>query len=204
MAELNTEGGGDKKGKHGKQRAKKSSTKIDMTPMVDLAFLLLTFFMLTTTFSKPKVMEINMPIKDDKVEPQKVNNAITVLLSEKDKIYYYYGEFKPGETTLETTNYSKDGLRKLLLEKYNKDTYEKVEKLRAKRDNREIADSTFKRMSVDIKGEKKALMVLVKTDDKAKYRNVIDILDELNICDVGKYALIDISAPEYELVKNFK
>ncbi|MFM7079991.1 MAG: ExbD/TolR family protein, partial [Bacteroidota bacterium] len=62
MAQLNTEpaGGGGKK--DGKVKQKKSTTHIDMTPMVDLAFLLLTFFMLTTTFSKPKTMEVNMPV----------------------------------------------------------------------------------------------------------------------------------------------
>src|SRR3954471_14588970 len=89
----------DKGGKHKKIRAKKNSTHIDMTPMVDLAFLLLTFFMLTTTFGKPKAMQITMPVKDPTVEPTKVNNAITFLLSDKDKIYWYYGELKP-ETVL--------------------------------------------------------------------------------------------------------
>ena len=67
-----------------------------MTPMVGSGVLLLTFFMLTTTFSKTKTVEINMPLKDG--EPTKVNNAITVLLSDKDKVFWYFGEFKPDET----------------------------------------------------------------------------------------------------------
>jgi biopolymer transport protein ExbD len=201
MAELNTDGGGGH-GKHEKKRAKKSSTKIDMTPMVDLAFLLLTFFMLTTTFSKPKTMELNMPAdpKDIKDQP-KVKNAITFLLTENNKVYWYYGEFKPTETKLEKTNFSKDGIHKILLEDYNKDVATRIIELEKKRDTHEIADSTFKRLAVGIKGEKKALMALVKTDDKATYGNVIDMLDELNVCYVGKYALVDISAPELELVK---
>lgn len=201
MAELNTDGGGGH-GKHEKKRAKKSSTKIDMTPMVDLAFLLLTFFMLTTTFSKPKTMELNMPAdpKDIKQQP-KVNNAITFLLTENNKVYWYYGEFKPTETKLERTNFSKDGIHKILLEDYNKDVATRIMELEKKRDTKQIADSTFKRLAVDIKGEKKALMALVKTDDKATYGNVIDMLDELNICYVGKYALVDISAPELAMVK---
>ncbi len=201
MAELNTDGGGGH-GKHEKKRAKKSSTKIDMTPMVDLAFLLLTFFMLTTTFSKPKTMELNMPAdpKDIKDQP-KVNNAITFLLTENNKVYWYYGEFKPTETKLEKTNFSKDGIHKILLEDYNKDVATRIIELEKKRDTRQIADSTFKRLAVGIKGEKKALMALVKTDDKATYGNVIDMLDELNVCYVGKYALVDISAPELEMVK---
>ena len=204
MAELNTDDGGGKNGKHGKKRAKKSSTKIDMTPMVDLAFLLLTFFMLTTTFSKPKSMEINMPVDPtDPKNQQKVNNAITFLLSDSDAIYYYYGEFKPEETKLETTNFSKDGAHKVLLQ-YNDWAKNEIEKLQKQRDTRQIADSTYKRLAMDAKGDKKALMALVKTDNKASYRNVIDILDELHICYVGKYALVDLSAPENEMIKALK
>ena len=204
MAELNTDDGGGKKGKHGKKRAKKSSTKIDMTPMVDLAFLLLTFFMLTTTFSKPKSMEINMPVDPtDPKNQQKVNNALTFLLSDSNAIYYYYGEFKPGETKLEKTNFSKDGAHKVLLQ-YNDWTKKEIEALALKRDNRQIADTTFKRLAMDAKGDKKALMALVKTDEKASYKNVIDMLDELNICYVGKYALVDLSQPESDLIKTFK
>ena len=208
MAELNTDGGGSH-GKHEKKRAKKSSTKIDMTPMVDLAFLLLTFFMLTTTFSKPKTMELNMPAdpKDIKDQP-KVKNAITFLLTDNNKVYWYYGEFlaagnpdgKPA-TTLNKTNFSKDGIHKILLEDYNKDVAVRIIELEKKRNTRQIADTTFKRLAMDIKGEKKALMALVKTDDKATYGNVIDMLDELNVCYVGKYALVDISAPELVMVK---
>jgi biopolymer transport protein ExbD len=116
--------GGDQqdsgKGKHKKVRAKKSSTHIDMTPMVDLAFLLLTFFMLTTTFSKPKTMEINMPVKDKPEVETKVNNAVTILLGDKDRIFWYFGEFKPEETQLEETNWSATGIRKILLEKKRK------------------------------------------------------------------------------------
>ena len=100
MAQLDTGGGGGKPGKHQKKRAKKSSTNIDMTPMVDLAFLLLTFFMLTTTFSKPKTMELTMPVDDDTTKKQKVNNALTFLLTDKDKVFYYFGEFKAEETKL--------------------------------------------------------------------------------------------------------
>ena len=87
------------------------------------------------------------------------------------------------------------------MEDYNKDVATRIMELEKKRDTHEIADTTFKRLAVGIKGEKKALMALVKTDDKATYGNVIDMLDELNVCYVGKYALVDISAPELELVK---
>lgn len=77
--------------KYKRVRAKKLSTFIDMTPMVDLAFLLLTFFMLTTTFSKSKTMEVNMPVDGP---PGNVKNAVTVLLGDKNRVFWYYGEFK--------------------------------------------------------------------------------------------------------------
>src|SRR6185369_14460786 len=94
MADVQQQDSGSGKGKHSKLRAKKASTHIDMTPMVDLAFLLLTFFMLTTTFSKPKTMEINMPVKDVKPEEQqkiKDSLAITILLTEKNRVIWYSG-----------------------------------------------------------------------------------------------------------------
>jgi biopolymer transport protein ExbD len=200
MAEVQSQdSGGDKKGKHSKVRAKKNSTHIDMTPMVDLAFLLLTFFMLTTTFGKPKTMEINMPIKDPNVPPSLVNNALTILLTDKDKIFWYFGEFKPGITTLTKSDFSNDGIRKVILDK-NRYAVEKIKQLRQQAAESNMADSTLKRMEVDIKGEKQSVMVLVKTDDKAKYKNVVDMLDELNIAFVGKYALVDINQQEFDLM----
>lgn len=192
-----------KGGKHGKVRAKKQSTHIDMTPMVDLAFLLLTFFMLTTTFGKPKTMEINMPVKDPTNQVKnEVNNALTFLLSGDDKVYWYYGELKP-ETKLTLTDYSPQGIRKLLLDR-NKQAVDEIKTLRENALKNKMADSTLKRMEVDIKGKKYALMVLVKTDDKAKYKNVINVLDELNICLIGKYALVDLDMREYDLIKTFQ
>ena len=199
MADVQTgDDGGGKKGKHKKVRAKKNSTHIDMTPMVDLAFLLLTFFMLTTTFGKPKTMEINMPVKDPLNPPSLVNNALTVLLTGNDKVYWYYGELKP-ETQLTLTSFGPDGIRKLLLEK-NQFAVSKIKELRDQATKANMADTTLKRLEVDIKGNKQAVMVLVKTDDKAKYKNVVDALDELNICFIGKYALVDISKQEYDMI----
>src|SRR6201986_4690536 len=95
MAELDTSGGGHKKGP-GVKKGKKLSTRIDLTPMVDLGFLLITFFMFTTTLAKPKTMEINMPYKDPnlKIEDQnKIKNsvALTILLSKNHRIFYYEG-----------------------------------------------------------------------------------------------------------------
>lgn len=207
MAEVNTDSGGGG-GKHDKKRAKKSSTRIDMTPMVDLAFLLLTFFVLTSTFNKPKTMEINYPAKPkDDTERIKVNNALTFILSEDNKVFYYYGQFyvegnkdaKPPTTLLET-NFSSDGLRKLLLD-YNKPTIQAIKELKRRYKSGEIADTTLQRLVVKEQGKREALTVLVKADDEAEYRNIIDLIDELNICNIGKYAVVDIMSQELALVE---
>lgn len=209
MAEIVDDGGGHKKGK-GKKRAKKPSARIDMTPMVDLAFLLLTFFVLTSTFSKPKTMEINYPAKPDpkeNVKPPEVKNGLTLILTKDNRIFYYKGEFilpndpkgRPA-TQLEETDFSINGLHKILVD-LNKSTIEEIKQLEEKAKKKEIPDSTFKRLVTEAKGKKEALTVLIKTDDQATYKNFIDVIDELNLAMVGKYMTIDILPQEYELLK---
>src|SRR6187551_1112293 len=111
MAELGGDGGGKKK--KGKVRAKKGSTWIDMTPMVDLAFLLLTFFVMTTTLNKPQTMEITMPEKPkegEKLPEVNEKHVLTLVLGEDDKVYWYIGITNP---TVEVTDFSSEGIRKL-------------------------------------------------------------------------------------------
>lgn len=209
MAEIADDGGGHGKGK-GKKRAKKTSARIDMTPMVDLAFLLLTFFVLTSTFSKPKTMEINYPAKPDpkdNIKPPEIKNGLTLLLTKDNRIFYYKGEFilpndpkgRPA-TQLQETDYSPNGLIKMLNE-LNKNTIEEIKQLEEKAKKKEIPDSTFKRMVLDAKGKKEALTVLIKTDDQATYKNFVDVVDELNLAMVGKYVTVDMMPQEYELLK---
>jgi len=206
MAEI-AEGGGGGHGKGGKKRAKKQSTRVDMTPMVDLAFLLLTFFVLTSTFSKPKSMEITFPVPPEKqIDQPEVKNGLTVILTKDHRVFYYKGQFngadnKEGKpaTQLEETNFSSEGLHKLLLD-MNSYAKTEIDKLKNRVKNKEIADSTFKRLSMDAKGDKQSLTVLLKTDDKATYKDVIDVVDEMNICFVGKYVIVDMSAPEFALL----
>ncbi|MBL7912544.1 MAG: biopolymer transporter ExbD [Bacteroidia bacterium] len=206
MAEIQEGGGGGKKG--GKKRAKKQSTRIDMTPMVDLAFLLLTFFVLTATFSKPKSMELTFPAPPDpnqKVE--EVKKGITFLLSKDDRIFYYEGQFRAADdekgtkTTLTELSFSQDknGLHKFLLDK-NKEMQDQVRALDIKHKNKQLADTTFKRMVREVKANKESYTYLIKTDDKATYKNVIDVIDELNVNVVGKYVMVDILKPEMDLV----
>ena len=206
MAEI-AEGGGGGHGKGGKKRAKKQSTKIDMTPMVDLGFLLLTFFVLTSTFSKPKSMEISFPAPPDNPKEQpEVKNGLNIILTKDHKIFYYKGQFnaagnKDGKpaTELTETTFSSEGLHKILLD-MNSYAHDEIAKLETKVKNKQLADSSFKRMAMDAKGDKRSLTALIKTDDKATYKDVIDVVDELNVCMVGKYVIIDMSAPEYALL----
>lgn len=203
MAEIIESGGGGG-GKHGKKRAKKHSSRVDMTPMVDLGFLLLTFFVLTSQFNKPKTMEITMPVKPkDTTQTTKIDDetALTLLLTDKtEKIYYYYGKFKPETSILKKTDYSREGIRKVFRDR-NKENIEKLKELKEKLRNKQMADTTYKRLATNIKGDKKAVFVIVKADDNAKYKNIVDILDELSLADIGKYALVDMSPPEREMVK---
>jgi biopolymer transport protein ExbD len=117
MAEI--EGGGGGKHKGGKKRGKKLSTRVDFTPMVDLGFLLITFFMLTTSMNKPQTMEINMPVKEEKPEDEqkvKASQAITLLLAKDDKVVYYFVDPVTGEPgTPQITNYSAGGIRATLI-----------------------------------------------------------------------------------------
>lgn len=208
MAEI-AEGGGGGHEKGGKKRPKKGNTRVDMTPMVDLAFLLLTFFVLTSTFSKPKVMSLVYPAKPDPTditEPTKINNGITFLLSE-DKIFYYSGQYysqdnpgPDGPTKLEETNFGPDGVRKLLADR-NKVVLEGKAILDKKLKSKEIQDSTYLRMLIDYKKDPESLKVLIKTDDKATCKNFIDLIDELKIAEIGVIAPVDILASELDLLK---
>ena len=199
MAEINHDQGTAKKGSK-KPHQKKASTHIDMTPMVDLAFLLLTFFMLTTTFSKPKTMEVNMPVKPDNEEQQQKiaeSQTITILLGGKDKVVWYQGLTDP---TPNVTNLSATGLRKTLIEK-NGGIYARATILRDSLDRGFIKKDEFKKRLSEIKQDKKGLIVLIKSMDDATYENLVDVLDEMAVCHIGRYAIVDITPVEIEMLE---
>jgi biopolymer transport protein ExbD len=196
------------KQKGGKKKAKKFSTHIDMTPMVDLMCLLITFFMLTTAFAKPKAMEITMPEKKDdpNVEAPKIeaDRTINILMSGNDQVYYYFGVADPKLPLpdLIKTDYSKDGIRKMLLQR-NKTVFKAVSELRDKviKGEEVMADSTLARRIKDLKkSDKNAPIILIKADEKAKYRNIVDIIDEMAITTVANYAVVDISEVELQMI----
>ncbi len=190
MAQI--EGGGGGHGKHDKKRAKKLSTRIDMTPMVDLAFLLLTFFVLTSTFSKPKVLRMIFPEKPEiKGEPPKLKHGVTLVISADNRIFYYVDD-KVGKgkyDSLLETDYSKDGLR-ALLKRENKNMLAIREKLQQKLNKVSEKDTGAIRLinaELDSAARKDKFAVVVKHDEGATYRNMIDVVDEFLLTQVGRY-----------------
>jgi biopolymer transport protein ExbD len=174
MAELDTSGGGKHKG--GKVRSKKASTRVDLTAMVDLAFLLITFFMLTTTLNKKKVMDLTMPDNSVKTNqlPVAASRSMTILLGSHNKLEWYMGE--AGKTPPTTDGYGKDGLRKALIE-----NGKQVAATHAAPDN--------------------FMIVLVKPSDKSTYENLVTTLDELNITNIQSKAIVKISPVEIGLLQ---
>ncbi len=202
MAEIQQSGGGN----DGKKRAKKQSTRVDMTPLVDLAFLLLTFFVLTSTFSKPKVLRMIFPEKLEKdnpnVKPPEIKDGLTILLTANDNIFYYVGALNK-ETEVIRTDYTKNGFRKLLIEK-NAPLIDKLKKLQLELAEAKEGDTaTRNRIERQAKDEqlKSKLVVLVKHDKDATYENIIDVVDEFLITQVAKYFVVDPGLDPIEAAK---
>ena len=179
MAEMDTSSGGGHKKGPGVKKPKKMSTRVDLTPMVDLGFLLITFFVFTTTMSKPTAMTMNEP-KDDNTENQlkvKESAVMTILLGKKDHIYYYFGSLtaENASANFKSTNF-KD-VRQIILDKRNS-----------------VPDG---------EKDKSDLMYIIKADKESKFKNAIDIIDEMAINKIpaGHYAEVDISETEAMLIQ---
>lgn len=189
MAEMQTaESGARKKG--GKVRSKKMSTRVDLTPMVDLGFLLITFFMLTTTLAKPQIMPVVMPekdVKEEDLQATKESQVLTLMLGGNDKVYYYEGIT---DAKLDSTDYSAEGLRKVILDK----------KDRVKQQWGETEKDDPKNP-----GQKKLiskLNVIIKPTKDSRYKNIVDAFDEMKITNVALYVLLDISKQEEDFIAN--
>ena len=173
MAELNT---GESGGKGGKVRSKKQNSKVDLTAMVDLAFLLITFFMLTTSLSKPQSMDLGMPDKDPLEKPILIADArtLTVLIGPDNRTKTYMGQFATPLEPVKDVKYGKSGIRKDILEK-------------------------IVSVPVTMGDPKKGLIVLIKAHKDSNYKNLVDILDEMAITKVPTYAIVDITDEEAAL-----
>lgn len=163
MAEMNIPAGNNR---HKGTRSQRKSTRVDMTPMVDLGFLLITFFMLTTTLAQPRSMQLNMPRKDG--EPMKIreSGALTLLPGPGNSIAWYngIGDDPAHPPQVFYTSFAQiNGLRKVLLEQ---------------------------------KQQTGELTVLIKPHPGSSYRNMVDILDEMQVLHIDRYVVADISAQE--------
>lgn len=167
MAEVQVQ---DKGGEGGKVRSKKQSTRVDMTPMVDLGFLLITFFMFTTTFSKPNVMDLGLPAKPkDKQQQQqsqteiKLSNSISIIVGKDNRIFWHQQDQAGlNESTLNETSYDRDGIRKV------------IQSAKNRAQNKEI------------------FTVIIKPTDDAVYKNFVDLLDEMAVTKNERYGVTDI------------
>ena len=201
----------EEKGKGGKKKAKKHAPHIDMTPMVDLMCLLITFFMLTTAFSKPKIMEITLPdkIKDpkDKQDAPRIakSRTINIILGPENKVYWYTGmvEDPKNPPILQETDLSATGIRQILLDR-NILLFKKIKQFND--------DITSGKITIQHDSISKAIGKL-KTDDdtgpivrimaykKANYGNFVDILDEMSVVGIARYAFVDLSLTEEMMVE---
>jgi biopolymer transport protein ExbD len=175
MAAIEESGGGHGKG-DGKVRAKKMSTRVDMTPMVDLGFLLITFFMLATTMSKPTSMTLAVPDKTDekdqeKTEPLKASKVLTLFMGANDDVYYLDGvaaDDDKAKESLKTTRYGFD-LRSVI--------FASQKRINAANPKDEKGNDPF--------------VVVIKPTPVSTYKNMVDVLDEMAITKSKRYALVE-------------
>lgn len=203
MASIDSGGGdsGHKKGP-GVKKAKKLSTRVDMTPMVDLGFLLITFFIFTATMSSPTTMDLNMPKESEKKEDEtkiKQSGALTILLGKNNQVYYYEGEltqenasaiFKP--TTFKGIRDEIIRKRQEVIKNYRPEPRDEEIKQKAK----DRGDKNWEKAALD-----RDFVVVIKPTAEATYKNAVDILDEMTINAVKRFAVVKISDTELALVK---
>ncbi|WP_138479737.1 ExbD/TolR family protein [Dyadobacter bucti] len=176
MAAIEESGGGGHGKGDGKVRAKKMSTRVDMTPMVDLGFLLITFFMLATTMSKPTSMTLAVPDKTDdqdqeKTEPLKASKVLTLFMGANDDVYYLDGvaaDDDKAEASLKTTRYGFD-LRSVI--------FASAKRINAANPKDEKGNDPF--------------VVVIKPTAVSTYKNMVDVLDEMAITKSKRYALVE-------------
>ncbi len=201
-------------------KQKKANTRVDFTPMVDMMMLLITFFMLCTSLAKPQTMELSMPSNDKNLTDEdksvtKASYTITVYVAGNDKICYVKGMPKYDDPTcLEETTWGKNGIRKVFQTHVTEDNTQPIlqvmkakAELDLKKDQTSMPDSVYNKELSNIKkgeinGQKiQTMTIIIKATDKATYKNVIDALDEMQICSVGKYVLDKVTEDDLKLLK---
>ena len=186
----------------GVKKAKKLSTRVDMTPMVDLGFLLITFFIYTTTMSLPKALDLRVPKDTDKPKEQneaKESGALTIMLGKKNQVYYYMGQLKvdAAENNFKQTTFRE--IRNVIIEKKKDVISRHVHNAlcKEKQDNaKKDGDPNYEKACEDMD-----FVVIIKPDADATYKNMVDILDEMTINRVKTYAIVKILDDEVALIK---
>jgi biopolymer transport protein ExbD len=206
MASIDEGGGGGHKKGPGVKKAKKLSTRVDMTPMVDLGFLLITFFIFTTTMSSPTTMQLFMPKDTDDKDQNKAkeSGALTIMLGKNNVVYVYRGQLLPDASNFHTTTFKsvRDTIIQMKKDVINAHVHDagctKIQE-EARVGNPKLnipPDPNWKNACLD-----KDLVIVIKPDDEATYKNTIDILDEMAISAIKRYAMVDLFPAEKELIK---
>ena len=197
MASIDTGGDGGQKKGPGVKKAKKLSTRVDMTPMVDLGFLLITFFVFTATMSEPTTLDLNMPkdIKDKKEQTEvKESGVLSVMLGKEDVVYYYEGKLKEDGSNFQSTSFK--GIRDIIIKKRQ----EVIDRYKQRPDPECEAKRAKEGKPISNCADRDFVVIIKPTKD-ATYKNTVDILDEMTINQVRTYAMVKIFDQEYELIK---
>jgi biopolymer transport protein ExbD len=205
MASIDSGGGdsGHKKGP-GVKKAKKLSTRVDMTPMVDLGFLLITFFVFTATMNEPTALDLNMPKDVDDPEKKtevKESSVLTIMLGKADQVYYYEGKLEPDASNFKSTTHK--GIRDVIIKKreevkgrFNPATVDPKACEDEKKQAKKKGDPDWENACKDID-----FTVIIKPDAEASYKNTVDILDEMTINQVKRYALVKPFEDEIKVIQ---
>jgi len=197
MARIDSGGDGGQKKGPGVKKAKKLSTRVDMTPMVDLGFLLITFFVFTATMSEPTTLDLNMPkdIKDKKEQTEvKESGVLSVMLGKEDVVYYYEGKLKEDGSNFQSTSFK--GIRDIIIKKRQ----EVIDRYKQRPDPECEAKMAKEGKPISNCADRDFVVIIKPTKD-ATYKNTVDILDEMTINQVRTYAMVKIFDQEYELIK---
>lgn len=165
---MDTSGGGHKKKGPGVKKSKKLSTRVDLTPMCDLGFLLITFFIFTTTMSQPTAMKLFLPkdVKNPDEQNKVKESAVLTIMPAKDNRVYYYEGLDPSK--IQPSDFK--AIRDVILDKQRRT-------------------------------DPKDFMVIIKPDKDATYKNTVDMLDEMTIDEVHRFALVDLTPAEYGFIQ---
>jgi len=200
-------------------KQKKINVRVDFTPMVDMMMLLITFFMLCTSLAKPQSMELSMPSNDKNLDNEdktvtKASYTITIYVAGNDKIFYVEGMPKYDDPScLKETTWGKNGIRKVLQTHVTEDNTQPVLQLMkakmeldARKDKENMPDSVYSKELSKLKsgdlpsGKIQTMTIIIKATDSSSYKNVVDALDEMQICSIGKYVIDKINDQDQKLL----